>query len=373
MEGRIEKDDVRGGIVRFRVALCNTLCSTPCRTRTLRAFREIRGRGLRKGETVPRLVILRAIHLAILRAPPDATCSDGASRPPAPGSDLPMTSPPARPSFYAGAPCASGDAGGRAAATDRRAPAPQLGAAPARSHLPVHVRRRLGVALHGRRIPGDLRNRPRYARSGGLVVQGGRRRGRPRLHSDAGIRTQVGRAVDERTYYSIEYRIEADDGSMQWLDGILLDVTSRKKAEEAPRRMNETLEKKVRERMRQVRRLSAELAMAERRERDPIAPQPVVPETRPGLAQKATFVHPIPALAIPALAIRLDAEAAALRPVVGSRVIARERWPRSAFLIRNLRSFSVRGGRLRSTRRRQFDHWSLCIGHCASVIDNLSL
>ena len=150
MEGRIEKDDVRGGIVRFRVALCNTLCSTPCRTRTLRAFREIRGRGLRKGETVPRLVILRAIHLAIHRALPDATCSDGASRPPAPGSDLPMTSPPARPSFYAGAPCASGDAGGRAAATDRRAPAPQLGAAPARSHLPVHVR------------------------------------GRPRLHSDAG-------------------------------------------------------------------------------------------------------------------------------------------------------------------------------------------
>jgi PAS domain S-box-containing protein len=102
------------------------------------------------------------------------------------------------------------------------------------------------------------------------------------------IRTQVGRAVDERTYYSIEYRIEADDGtirwvedngrpvfnddgSVQWLDGILLDVTSRKEAEEALRRMNETLEKKVRERTRQVRRLSAELAMAEQRERDQIA------------------------------------------------------------------------------------------------------
>jgi hypothetical protein len=54
----------------------------------------------------------------------------------------------------------------------------------------------------------------------------------------------------------------------------------------------------------------------ERARRATDRPQLVVPETRPGLAQKATFVHPIPALPIPALliptlAIRLDAEAAA--------------------------------------------------------------
>jgi signal transduction histidine kinase len=62
-----------------------------------------------------------------------------------------------------------------------------------------------------------------------------------------------------------------DDGSVRWLDGILLDVTNRKEAETALRRMNETLEDQVRERTRQVRRLSAELAMAEQRERDQIA------------------------------------------------------------------------------------------------------
>ena len=102
------------------------------------------------------------------------------------------------------------------------------------------------------------------------------------------IRTEVQRAVEDQSYYSVEYRIRGDDGqvrwvedngrpvfeddgSVRWLDGILLDVTNRKEAETALRRMNETLEDQVRERTRQVRRLSAELAMAEQRERDQIA------------------------------------------------------------------------------------------------------
>jgi len=102
------------------------------------------------------------------------------------------------------------------------------------------------------------------------------------------IRNEVRRAVDNRSYYSVEYRIQGDngrvrwvedngrpvfedDGSVRWLDGILIDISNRKEAEEALRRMNETLEDQVRERTRQVRRLSAELAMAEQRERDQIA------------------------------------------------------------------------------------------------------
>lgn len=102
------------------------------------------------------------------------------------------------------------------------------------------------------------------------------------------IRQAVREAIDRRSYYAVEYRIEAndgsiywvedngrpcfdDDGNVKWLDGILLDITSRKKAQEALRRMNDTLEEKVEERTRQLRRLSAKLAMAEQRERDEIA------------------------------------------------------------------------------------------------------
>jgi len=55
------------------------------------------------------------------------------------------------------------------------------------------------------------------------------------------------------------------------LDGILMDVTDRKRAEEDLRELNETLEETVTARTRQLRRLSAELAMAEQRERDQFA------------------------------------------------------------------------------------------------------
>lgn len=102
------------------------------------------------------------------------------------------------------------------------------------------------------------------------------------------IREVVAEAVDEETFYSIEYRIVAndgsvrwvedngrpriaDDGSVMWLDGILLDITDRKEARESLRRMNETLEQQVETRTRQVRALAAELAMVEQHERSQIA------------------------------------------------------------------------------------------------------
>ena len=95
------------------------------------------------------------------------------------------------------------------------------------------------------------------------------------------IKEVVAEAVEHETFYSIEYRIVADDGSVrwvedngrpriagdgsvQWLDGILLDITDRKEARESLRRMNDTLEQ-------QVRTLAAELAMVEQHERSQIA------------------------------------------------------------------------------------------------------
>jgi PAS domain S-box-containing protein len=101
------------------------------------------------------------------------------------------------------------------------------------------------------------------------------------------IKDAVADAVARREYYSIEYRIVANDGStrwvedngrptfadgsVQWLEGILLDITDRKEARESLRRMNETLEDEVETRTRQVRALAAELAMVEQRERSQIA------------------------------------------------------------------------------------------------------
>jgi PAS domain S-box-containing protein len=102
------------------------------------------------------------------------------------------------------------------------------------------------------------------------------------------IKEVVAEAVEHETFYSIEYRIVADDGavrwvedngrpridddgSVRWLDGILLDITDRKEARESLRRMNETLEQQVETRTRQVRALAAELAMVEQHERSQIA------------------------------------------------------------------------------------------------------
>lgn len=102
------------------------------------------------------------------------------------------------------------------------------------------------------------------------------------------LKTEVADAVENRTYYSVEYRVHTDafgvrwvedhgrpsfkeDGSVRWLDGILMDVTDRKNAEKELRELNDTLEEIVASRTRQLRRLSAELAMAEQRERDQFA------------------------------------------------------------------------------------------------------
>lgn len=101
------------------------------------------------------------------------------------------------------------------------------------------------------------------------------------------IRSAVADAVENETYYSIEYRVHADDGSMKWLedngrpffdgdsvkwlDGILLDITERKRASESLQRLTETLEETVEIRTQQVRALAAELSMVEQHERSQIA------------------------------------------------------------------------------------------------------
>ena len=58
---------------------------------------------------------------------------------------------------------------------------------------------------------------------------------------------------------------------MQWLDGILLDVTQRKEAERSLQRLNESLEEIVVQRTQEVRALAAGLAMTEQHERSQIA------------------------------------------------------------------------------------------------------
>lgn len=102
------------------------------------------------------------------------------------------------------------------------------------------------------------------------------------------IRAQVRTAIENRSHYSIEYRIRSHDGTVRWvedngrpvfneggevkwLDGILLDITDRKEAERSLRRMKETLEQQVEERTQQLRRASALLTVAEQRERDDLA------------------------------------------------------------------------------------------------------
>ena len=102
------------------------------------------------------------------------------------------------------------------------------------------------------------------------------------------IRSAVGAAVDERSYYRVEYRIESndgsirwvqdnghpsfnDDGSVRWLDGILLDVTKRRTAEEGLMQAEAQVEAQVEARTNKLRELSAALTMAEQRERSQIA------------------------------------------------------------------------------------------------------
>ncbi|MES3629411.1 MAG: PAS domain-containing protein [Longimonas sp.] len=102
------------------------------------------------------------------------------------------------------------------------------------------------------------------------------------------IRKAVRTAVDEDAYYRVEYRIRsdegevrwvqdngrpclADDGSVKWLDGILLDITKRKHAEHGLLRAEEQVEAQVEARTEKLRELSAALTMAEQRERSQIA------------------------------------------------------------------------------------------------------
>jgi PAS domain S-box-containing protein len=101
------------------------------------------------------------------------------------------------------------------------------------------------------------------------------------------IQKAVAEAVDEGTYYSIEYRVRTDDGTIRWLedngrpyfgedgvkwlDGILLDITRRKDAAASLRELTNSLEETVEMRTRQVRALAAELSVVEQQERSDIA------------------------------------------------------------------------------------------------------
>ncbi len=102
------------------------------------------------------------------------------------------------------------------------------------------------------------------------------------------IRSAVVTAVRERTYYRVEYRIQSDDGtirwvqdngcpsfkengSVRWLDGILLDVTERKRAQEGLMQAEAQVEAQVEARTTKLRELSAALTMEEQRERSQIA------------------------------------------------------------------------------------------------------
>ena len=102
------------------------------------------------------------------------------------------------------------------------------------------------------------------------------------------IRDVVAAAVQERTYYRVEYRIQSDDGtvrwvqdngcpsfkkngSVRWLDGILLDVTERKRAQEGLMQAEAQVEAQVEARTTKLRELSAALTIEEQRERSQIA------------------------------------------------------------------------------------------------------
>lgn len=65
--------------------------------------------------------------------------------------------------------------------------------------------------------------------------------------------------------------VVAENGSPRWLRGIMVDVTSRRLAEDRLREMAGVLEARVAERTAQLRRVSAELTMTEERERRKLA------------------------------------------------------------------------------------------------------
>ncbi|PEN09624.1 hypothetical protein CRI93_02525 [Longimonas halophila] len=102
------------------------------------------------------------------------------------------------------------------------------------------------------------------------------------------IRRAVATAVQDHTYYRVEYRIQSDsgairwvqdngrpsfkeNGAVRWLDGILLDVTERKRAQEELMQAEAQAEAQVEARTTKLRELSAALTMAEQRERSQIA------------------------------------------------------------------------------------------------------
>ncbi|MFO8231569.1 MAG: PAS domain-containing protein [Longimonas sp.] len=102
------------------------------------------------------------------------------------------------------------------------------------------------------------------------------------------IRCAVRTAIEDRSYYRVEYRIRsndesirwvqdngrpsfADDGSVRWLDGILLDITERKQVQEKLIKAETQVEAKVEARTTKLRKLSTALTMAEQRERSQIA------------------------------------------------------------------------------------------------------
>jgi PAS domain S-box-containing protein len=102
------------------------------------------------------------------------------------------------------------------------------------------------------------------------------------------IREAVGMAVKKHSYYRVEYRIQSDDGktrwvqdngrpsfnddgSVRWLDGILLDVTKRKQAQQDLLQAEAQVEARVEARTMKVRELSDALTLAEQRERSQIA------------------------------------------------------------------------------------------------------
>ncbi|MDP3511850.1 MAG: PAS domain S-box protein [Sulfuritalea sp.] len=79
-------------------------------------------------------------------------------------------------------------------------------------------------------------------------------------------------AQDGRTVWLHDIvTVVEENGAPRWLRGIMVDITHRKQAEQQLREMAESLEFKVAERTAQLRRLSAQLAMTEERERRKLA------------------------------------------------------------------------------------------------------
>ena len=70
---------------------------------------------------------------------------------------------------------------------------------------------------------------------------------------------------------TMEALLTSPNGQFRGFAKVLRDNTERKQADEALRRLNETLEERVEERTREVRELASHLTMAEHRERDRIA------------------------------------------------------------------------------------------------------